>query len=191
MSAISLHGVSTDDTTGLAAAGATLADAPPITPRTPAPRFKSTAAFAARSRVQAPTVERATFVTFSVGSRRFAAAVEAVERVLRRRAGETVSGSHVAYAGREVPLADLGAVLGGGLTSTAHTRVLIVNVPGGWIGVTVDDVHEIATVDASGIMPISHDEPAAAIPGVRGCFVRQDVATLVLDVARALGFRRG
>lgn len=160
-------------------------------PRVQAPRFRSTAAFAARSRAQAPAIERATFVTFSLGARRFAAAVEAVERVLRVPAREDVSQQFVEYAGREVPLADLAGALGERSPRTALTRVLVVTVPGGWIGVTVDQVHEIATVDASGITPVDHDGAAAAIPGVRGRFVRYEADVLVVDIARALGFRHG
>ncbi len=162
-----------------------------VAARTTAPRFRSTAAFAARTRAQAPAIERATFVTFSLAGRRFAAAVEAVERVLRTGSAPSVRVTHVAYAGREVPLADLAAALGAEQETTPHARVLIVTVPGGWIGVTVDQVHEIATVDASGITPIDHEHSAAAVPGVRGRFVRQDEETLVLDIARALGFRHG
>ncbi len=177
------------------------ADAASLTPRAPAPRFRTTAAFAARSRSQAPAIERATFVMFTIGGRRYAAAVEAVERVLRIGVGEQSPCSHVEYAGRRIPLADLAAALGASsshtaltqtvLTQTALTRVLVVTVPGGWIGVAVDEVHEIATVDASGITPVDADEPAAALPGVRGRFVRHDVVAFVLDVARALGFRHG
>lgn len=165
--------------------------AEPGTPRAQAPRFRSTAAFAARSRAQAPAIERATFVTFDIGGRRFAAAVEAVERVLRVRAPEHESQQFIEYAARQVPLADLAGALGAPSPRTALTRVLVVTVPGGWIGVTVDGVQEIATVDASGITPVDQDDAAAAIPGVRGHFVRHGEAVLVVDIARALGFRHG
>ena len=154
------------------------------------PRFRSTAAFALRRRSSAPMVERATFVTFSLGGRRFAAAVEAVERVLRWTA-ISADDAHVAYAGRDVPFADLAARLGVAQAPSAASRVLIVSMPAGWIAVVVDEVHEIATVDASRIATCTAEEAAAHVPGARGRFVRQDQETLVLDIARALGFRQG
>lgn len=160
-----------------------------MTAKSPAPRFRSTVAFAARTRSHAPAIERATFVTFSMAGRRFAAAVEAVVRVIRP-AGES-GAPHVHHAGRDVPIADLAQALGVPSAPTSLTRVLITTVPGGWIGVAVDEVHEIATVDASGITAIDADDAAATIPGVRGRFMRKDVETFVLDVARALGFRHG
>lgn len=162
------------------AAGATIATGP---------RFKSTAAFAARRRTLAPTVERATFVTFMIGERRLAAAVESVERVLRGDAVLAAGASHVTYAGREVPIADLAGALACDAHRTAASRVLVVALPAGWIAVVVDAVHEIATVDAASIAAVAQGEPAALVPGVRGTFLRHDHEILVLDIARALGFR--
>lgn len=154
-----------------------------------APRFKSTAAFAARRRTLAPMVERATFVTFMIGDRRLAAAVESVERVLRGETGLESAASHVSYAGCEVPIADLAAALGCAAERTTASRVLVVALPAGWIAVVVDSVHEIATVDATSIAAVVQGEPAARVPGVRGTFMRHGHEILVLDIARALGFR--
>lgn len=189
------NGVAITDTAEVALSGVVHRDGPassaPSAPRAQAPRFRSTAAFAMRSRAQTPAIERATFVTFSIGGRRFAAAVEAVERVLRIPGCDGASPEFVEYAAREVPLADLAGAIGEQSPQTALTRVLVVTVPGGWIGVPVDQVHEIATVDASAIMPVVQEDAAAAIPGVRGRFVRHDKDVLVVDIARALGFRHG
>lgn len=161
-----------------------------------APRFRSTAAFAARTRATAPAVERATFVTFSLGGRRFAAPVETVERVLRWSAVRPAGADHaegdlgtVSYAGRNVPLVDLAGALDLEYQPSASSRALVLTVPGGWLAAVVDDVHEIATVEAASIEPIAPDRvdlPA----GVRGAFMRHDREMLVLDIVRALGARR-
>jgi chemotaxis signal transduction protein len=169
------------------------------------PRFRSTAAFALRARSKASVVERATFVTFSVGGRRFAAAVESVERVLRGSVsgsgGDATGGAmttQVHYAGRAVPLVHFAERLGLDARPSASSRVLVLNVANGWLAAVVDAVHEIATVDAAsislaGISPAlvadGTEGAIAACAGARGTFHRDGREVLVLDVARALGFR--
>lgn len=158
-----------------------------------APRFKSTLAFAARRRATAPAVERATFVTFSLGGLQLAAAVEAVERVLRPTSVAGMPGasatSHVRYAERDVPFADLAGALGVEAVPSAASRVLVISLPAGWIAVRVDIVHEIATVDAANIAPVDRDAQSGRLSGARGTFERHEQEIVVLDVARALGFR--
>lgn len=168
------------------------------------PRFRSTAAFALRARNRKPSVERATFVTFSIGAERFAAAVEAVERVLRWTActpADGVAGAlpvNVQYAGREIPLVDFADRLGLTSRPSPASRVLVLNVANGWLAVIVDEVHEIATVDAAsislaGIAPALAVDGVASTPaacaGARGTFVRDRREIVVLDIARALGYR--
>ncbi|MES2524925.1 MAG: chemotaxis protein CheW [Gemmatimonadota bacterium] len=180
----------------------------------PQPKFRSTTAYAARARSTAHAIERATFVTFTVGAYRFAAPVESIERVLRERAEAVVTVDGVArvqYRGLAVPVVNLAAYLGeagepaapaktdpaGARASSPSTRMLIVSLPTGWVAVAVDAVHEIATIDAAIITLVGHapadpTQPAvrgALLPGVRGMFIRQEQQTLVLDIGRALGFR--
>ena len=165
---------------------------------THAPVFRSTRAFAARIRTTGPAVERATFVTFSLGHLRFAAPVEVVERVLRWSMvrpsddGVTSIGAlHVPYAAVEVPVVDLAAHLALSYAPSDMSRALIIAAPAGWIAVVVDAVHEVATVDAASIEPVAHEIFAHQVPrGVRGTFVRQQQVTFVLDVVRAIGLAR-
>ena len=163
-----------------------------------APKFRSTAAFASRARSAAPVVERATFVTFSLGGWRLAAPVETVERVLPCDNSVRDGGTHVSYGGVSVPLVDLAAKLGGALRHSDASRVLILKLPAGWLAAVVDEVHEVAVVDAALISTPSRrnsDESndrageSDLPPGVQGLFVQRDRETLVLDVGRALGFR--
>ena len=152
-------------------------------------------------------MERATFVTFSVGGRRFAVAVESVERVLRWAPGDPRGGAaevttHVDHAGREVPLVHFAERLGLTAHASPASRVLVLNVANGWLAAVVDAVHEITTVDAAsislvGIAPALVPAPVAAgtegaltaFAGARGTFKKDSREVLVLDVARALGFR--
>jgi chemotaxis signal transduction protein len=175
--------------------------------------FRSTAAFALRARSKASAVERATFVTFSVGDHRFAAAVEAVERVLRWTAhapaavgADAGARTTVCYAGRDVPVVDFAERLGLVGRSSDASRVLVLNVANGWLAAVVDAVHDITTVDAASISVVAvapvpgadaesrgaaafATDFATAFAGARGTFVRDGREILVLDVARALGFR--
>ena len=169
--------------------------------------FQSTAAFATRARSTAASIERATFVTFSLGGRRFAAPVETVERVLRWTAvkqaclgrGDSDSTTHVPHAGRDVPFVDLAAHLALVYEPSSMSRVLVLGMPTGWLAAVVDAVHEIATVDAASIKLVGRAvadqgkagrEPDGSMPhGVRGIFMRHGHGTMVIDIARALGLR--
>jgi chemotaxis signal transduction protein len=159
------------------------------------PQFRSTSAFAARARRSAPAIERATFVCFMLGGRRFAAPVESVERVLRwnvidaNAEGDVPQVRTVSYARRDVPLADLAGHLGLEDRPSAASRVLILNVPTGWVAAVVDAVLDVATVDAAIITLVERSEAPDLPRGVRGMFIRQNQPLLVLDVGRALGFR--
>ena len=171
-----------------------------------APAFRSTAAFAARARSVAPAVERAAFVTFSIGGRRLAAPVETVERVLNLDSRAAHDATHVTYADRDVPLVDLASYLGLVRQPSASSRILILKLPSGWLAAAVDEVHDVAVVDAALISLAGRGAARAGAakadiaqaniaseddlpPGVQGTFVQRDQRTLVLDVGRALGFR--
>lgn len=157
--------------------------------------FRSTAAFATRTRNSAPAVERATFVTFTVDGRRFAAPVETVERVLPPPG--SLRSTHVPYGGVDVPLVDLAGSLGLAVHLSDTSRVLILKFPSGWLAALVDEVHDVAIVDAAMISLAGRDTNGSGVrttndglpAGVQGLFLQRDQETLVLDVGRVLGFR--
>lgn len=146
-------------------------------------RFQSTAMFATRKR-KVHAVERATFVSFSIGNRRLAGPVELIDRVLRPSgAAPTVS-----FDGRELPFADLaaplGLVLGEGAASTR--RLLVAHVNDRWCAVPVDAVHEVISVDASEVLPLPVGHVDGHRTGVVATFTRGGMTVLVLDLSRLL-----
>jgi chemotaxis signal transduction protein len=172
------------------------------------PHFRSTAAFTHRRRATGPVIDRATFVCFTLASRRFAIAVESVERVLRVAAPDAAPDhGHVAHAGKSVPVVDLSRALA--LTDAsprsgdeapaspalhAARRTLIVTVHSAWIALVVQGVSEVATIDAALVQPLPAqvtdvwtDASASRWPtGARGVFARHDHPVVVLDMARVM-----
>ncbi len=150
------------------------------------PRFRSTAAFLPRLRATAPTIERATFVIFSLGGYRFGAYVEAVERVLRvsPSAGVRTSAT-VLHAGLLVPVMALAEALEVKARRSNTSRMLVIVVGSRWVAVEVDVVLEVVAIDATTVQPLVSDGSSQYSPaGVRGVFRRADHDVLVLDVAR-------
>jgi chemotaxis signal transduction protein len=145
--------------------------------------FKSTALFAVRRRTVS-TVERATFVCFSIGDRRFAGPVELIERVLR----PVSDAASVVFAGRVLPFTDLapslGLVCGGG--AAALRRVLVVQVNDDWRALPVDAVHDVVSVDASDVRPLPTAHPDAQRAGALATFTRGGSSVLILDLVRLL-----
>lgn len=145
--------------------------------------FKSTALFAVRRRA-VTTVERATFVCFSIGAHRLAGPVELIDRVLR----PSTDTPSVSFEGRLLPYADLasplGLVLGGG--AVGLRRVLVAHVNDAWWALPVDAVHEVVSVDASEVLPLSVGHPDAHRSGAIATFTRGGSTVLVLDLVRLL-----
>lgn len=164
-----------------------------------APYFRSTASFTLRQRQVAPAIDRATFVIFSLGGLRFAAPVEAVERVLRDiPACDLVSReSYVAHGGRQVKSVDVRRSLGVSAAPDNNTthRTIIFAVQGVWVAVVVDAVYEVATIDTATVRALSGEvsAPWASLSadnawptGARGLFNRHGHDVLVLDMVRVM-----
>ncbi|QJR35313.1 chemotaxis protein CheW [Gemmatimonas groenlandica] len=145
--------------------------------------FKSTALFAVRRRAVS-TVERATFVCFSIGAHRLAGPVELIDRVLR----PSTDTPGVSFEGRELPYADLasplGLALGGG--AVGLRRVLVAHVNDTWWALPVDAVHDVVSVDASEVLPLPAGHPDAHRVGAIATFTRGGSTVLVLDLVRLL-----
>lgn len=146
-------------------------------------KFKSTALFAVRRRTVS-TVERATFVCFSIGEHRLAGPVELIDRVLR----PSTDRPSVTLEGRVLPYADLasplGLTLGGG--AVGLRRVLVAHVNDEWWALPVDAVHDVVSVDASEVLPLPADHPDAHRAGAIATFMRAGSTVLVLDLVRLL-----
>lgn len=145
--------------------------------------FKSTALFAVRRRAVS-TVERATFVCFSIGEHRLAGPVELIDRVLR----PSTDVPSVSFEGRVLPYADLasplGLALGGG--AVGLRRVLVAHVNDVWWALPVDAVHDVVSVDASEVLPLPAGHPDAHRTGAIATFTRGGSTVLVLDLVRLL-----
>lgn len=141
--------------------------------------FQSTAMFATRRRVVS-TVERATFVCFSIGPHRFAAPVELIDRVLRPSA----RGNPVLFDGRALRTADLASAIGVASDGerAPSTRVLVCHVNDEWWALPVDAVHEVLAVDVTDILPLPTDHPDAHRTSVMAAFTREGALVLVLDL---------
>ncbi len=139
--------------------------------------------FATRRR-NVSTVERATFVCFSIGDRRLAGPVELIDRVLR----PSTDAPHVSYGSRELPYADLASplalALGDGPASLR--RVLVAHVNDAWWALPVDAVHEVISIDASEVAPLPIGHPDGHRAGVVATYMRGGATVLVLDLARLL-----
>ena len=145
--------------------------------------FKSTAMFAVRRRA-VTTVERATFVCFSIGEHRLAGPVELIDRVLR----PSTDAPSVSFDGRVLPYADLASPLGLtlGRGAVALRRVIVAHVNDQWWALPVDAVHDVISVDASDVLPLPADHPDAHRTGAIATFARGGSTVLVLDLVRLL-----
>lgn len=152
-------------------------------------RHRSAAAAAAA----AAAVDRATLVTFTVGSDTLAAPVESVERVIRYVAPSPIPGMPawlegvISYRGVMVPVIDLRRRFGReGAANGAGTRVVVFNTQPEWLAAIVDAVTEVVTVDAAKIVP-----PPSLVRGLSGAYLlgmvqHKEQVVLVLDVAKVL-----
>ena len=137
--------------------------------------------------------ERLQLVTFRLGDDLFAADVFAVERVLRKQQPRPVPDMPdwllgvIAHQGRSVPVLDLRRRFGlPPVSDVSLVRVLIIDIGEGWVGATVDEVLEVATVDAATV-----DPPPALFKGLakdylRGLVRRCESVVVWLDTTRLL-----
>jgi purine-binding chemotaxis protein CheW len=135
----------------------------------------------------------AQIVTFRLGEDRFAADVFSVERVLRYTAPRAIPNvpawiaGVVDYQERVVPVIDLRRRFELPAREVRpETRILVLHVDEEWIGAIVDNVVEVATIDASSVQP-----PPPLFRGLAQEYLRGIVRTsagmvVVLDMARLL-----
>jgi purine-binding chemotaxis protein CheW len=134
-------------------------------------------------------------VTFRLADDLFAADIFAVERVLRYQTPRTVPDvppwieGVIEYQARVVPVVNLRRRFElPELEASGETRIVILNAKGEWIGIVVDSVLEVSTVDGAQISP-----PPAFFRGLAGEFLRGIVRrgdserlVIVLDVEQLL-----
>jgi purine-binding chemotaxis protein CheW len=139
------------------------------------------------------TTTRRQLVTFEAGGERFAADIFAVERVLRYEPPRILPSAApwlrgvIAHGGRAIPVVDLRARLGlpaGDLPPGA--RILVVAAGDDRIGVLVDAVHAVRTVEADAIEPPPAVYRGLAREYLEGTVPDGEGLAVVLDTARLL-----
>lgn len=139
----------------------------------------------------APSLQQ--IVTFRLADELFAADVFCVERVLRYVPPRAIPdvppwlAGVIDYQQRVVPVIDLRARFElPPRAAQPETRILVVHVDGEWIGVVVDAVTEVASVDPASVQP-----PPPLFRGLAGAYLRGVVRrgadlVVVLDTTRLL-----
>jgi purine-binding chemotaxis protein CheW len=132
-------------------------------------------------------------VTFRLGEDVFATDVHAVERVLRYNAATSVPDMPayiegvMDYQGRVVPLVNLRRRMElPAVEPDRHTRILVLNVSGEWIGVVVDSVTAVAPFDPSQVAPPPNYFRGLAAEYLKGIVRQDDKLVIYLDVEQLL-----
>jgi purine-binding chemotaxis protein CheW len=139
--------------------------------------------------------ESSKLVTFRLGDDLFAADIFAVERVLRYQSPRALPdvppwiAGVIEYQQQVIPLVNLRRRFELPERAPApETRVVVLNARGEWIGIVVDSVLEVSTVDASQISPAPNFFRGLAGEYLKGILRRGDGQRLiiVLDVEQLL-----
>ena len=139
------------------------------------------------------TTQTDKLVTFRLGEDVFATDVHAVERVLRYAAATSVPDMPayiegvMDYQGRVVPLVNLRRRMElPGVEPDRHTRILVLNVSGEWIGVVVDSVTAVAPFDPSLVAAPPKYFRGLAAEYLKGIVRHEDKLVIYLDVEQLL-----
>lgn len=125
-------------------------------------------------------------VAFTFGAEEYALPIEQVQEIIRYTEPRSVAASQaavrgvIALRGAIVPVHDVGQRLGLPPSKDEPTKIVMVDAGEGPVGIVVDDVTEVLTVDVSKV-----DRPRAASPAVAGV-VRVGQRLVVLLDAVAL-----
>ncbi len=127
-------------------------------------------------------------VAFTLGAEEYALPIEQVQEIIRYTAPRSVAAGDdavrgvIALRGKIVPVHDLGGRLGVPPADGEPTKIIMVEAAQGQVGIVVDDVTEVLTVDAEQVEPA----PTAA-PAVAGIAQVGDRLVVVLDAAELFG----
>lgn len=132
-------------------------------------------------------------VIFHLGADSFAAEVFGVERVLRYTQPSSVPGvprwveGVMPYRDTVIPVVDMRhRIQLPEAPITPETRILVFTGTGGWVGVIVDSVSEVAVIPAASLTPpppLFHGLPAHLM---RGIATVGEQVVIVLDIDRVL-----
>ncbi|MCK9247708.1 MAG: chemotaxis protein CheW [Solirubrobacteraceae bacterium] len=127
-------------------------------------------------------------VAFTLGAEEYALPIDEVQEIIRYTPPRSVAATDdavrgvIALRGKIVPVHDLDRQLGLPSRDGEPTKIVMVESAGGHVGIVVDDVTEVLTVDASQIEPAPMS--AAAVAGIAQV---GDRLVVVLDTAALFG----
>jgi purine-binding chemotaxis protein CheW len=127
-------------------------------------------------------------VVFALGGEEYALPIESVQEVIRWSEPRSIGAAEpwllgvVSARGAIVPVCDLAVRLGRPAGRASDPKIVLVEVEAGRVGLVVDEVAEVLTVDAEriGAVPGAGDDALCGIAEVDGRLV------LVLDAERLL-----
>jgi purine-binding chemotaxis protein CheW len=126
-------------------------------------------------------------VVFSIGSEQYALPIEVVSEVIRHTQPRTIASTDpythgvIGLRGKIVPVFDLAARLG--LSAGEADKIIIVENANGQMGVTVDEVEEVLTLDADQLERV----PAADSDAIEAIAKLDDRLVILLDSAGLFG----
>jgi purine-binding chemotaxis protein CheW len=127
-------------------------------------------------------------VVFVLGGEEYALPIESVQEVIRWSEPRSIGAAEpwllgvVGVRGAIVPVCDLALRLGRNAARGGDPRIVLVEVKAGRVGLVVDEVAEVLTVDGGSIAPVpgAGDDALAGIAELDGRLI------LVVDAERAL-----
>jgi purine-binding chemotaxis protein CheW len=99
-------------------------------------------------------------VVFSLHGEHYGLPITAVREIIRYVAPSATASARgviqgmISLRGRTLPIVDLSSRLGQQLEVGSGTRILVLDVPGGTVGLIVDDVHGILPIPTAQIEPL-------------------------------------
>jgi purine-binding chemotaxis protein CheW len=99
-------------------------------------------------------------VVFSLHGERYGLPITTVREIIRYVAPSATAAARgviqglISLRGRTLPIVDLSSRLGQRLEVGSRTRILVLEVPGGTVGLIVDDVHGILPIPSDRIEPL-------------------------------------
>lgn len=137
-------------------------------------------------------MERLQLVTFRLGDDHFAADIFSVERVLRHTKPRHVPDlppwmeGVLDYQDKVIPVIDLRARFGISGERPEGARIVVCAIDSDWIGLTVDSVQEVATVDNAQVEPPPPLFRGLTKEYLTGMIRRPDGVLVVLNVHHLL-----
>lgn len=131
-------------------------------------------------------------VAFLVGEEEYAVEIARVQEIIRYTAPRPVSGARpgvqglINLRGKLIPVVDLRRMLGSVGTRADGAKIVVVEIGDSTIGMEVDDVSEVLTVDAS-LCEAAPDGTTAGADIIEAVVKLENRLLVILDIDRMFG----